>query len=804
MTPAPKRRRLVAALVVAAAVMLGAASAQAESLAEFNRQLDALAPEVAGSLDNPAQAGSVVDRLDAAEAQFARIASSGRVNGGELMAAYDRLESMLERVYKTYRRKKDDCITLIDNGGKCDYNTPEQIELRALYPLSWLRFQGASTIYSTSPGQARRLLSQAIDGFTRSTLVIVAPNLIRENLLGRAFCERELGKYDSSEYAKAIADFRQIMKDGPGTRQYRAAEQGLATTYAAMGRVGMAAKLTRHLAAGSGGEQRAGIEMLRLKSLFKAEAAARDPARKAKYHREAVDFMKSIAGGKTGWSIVVAAVVENLADPIAEFGGSSDPFEQNLLANVLYAKKDFSRAAGYFLKAARSGKYPTDYKYAAEIYYKLRRYDLYQELLAEIAREPGNPAAQWASYMRFKFPRTQWEQTGMNNPGLESKWVSAGEEYLKKYPRSEHANEIRFRLAERRERARDYLGAARIYSAVSGGDWGFAARYNQAECDYRALVAASRGNHGTAPPPDVRALRKEAISLLRQTVRTEPQAARAAVTAAQKKFVHATRGRAIYMLAGLLKEERNRANAEEIASLLSGYEDQYPSMSRKFNDVFEWRMNALDLLGRYADMESALDAFLKRNGNSTANSDFIKEVGLQLWKHGQMKQAHGDHNGFIQDARLTAAAYGYFENQVKAGAMQAPSLTGTLSILAQAYLALGQRQKAAAVFEQVVKADPASPDANAGLARIAQSKKDYKDAVDRWASVESTAAESDNLWYDARYNIAWLYAQQGNVQGACAKLAQTRTEHPSLGTPEMKAKWDALQRKLCLDRKGGP
>ena len=132
MTPAFKRRRLLAALVVAGAVVLGPAAAQAQSLAEFNRQLDTLGPEVAGALDNQAQADSVVNRLDAAEAEFARIASGGRVNAAELMAAYDRLESMLERVYTTYRRKKNDCIALIDNGGKCDYDTPEQLELRAL------------------------------------------------------------------------------------------------------------------------------------------------------------------------------------------------------------------------------------------------------------------------------------------------------------------------------------------------------------------------------------------------------------------------------------------------------------------------------------------------------------------------------------------------------------------------------------------------------------------------------------------------------------------------------------------------
>jgi hypothetical protein len=66
--------------------------------------------------------------------------------------------------------------------------------------------------------------------------------------------------------------------------------------------------------------------------------------------------------------------------------------------------------------------------------------------------------------------------------------------------------------------------------------------------------------------------------------------------------------------------------------------------------------------------------------------------------------------------------------------------------------------------------------------------------------VESEAAESDNLWYEARYNLSLIYAADGNVKAACGKLAQTRSEQPSLGSPQMKQRWDELQRKLCLQK----
>ena len=189
--------------------------------------------------------------MDTAEGEFEE-AANGRASRGELMETYIQLESMLNRIYQAYQHKKDACIAQIDAGGNCDYDQPEQLALSALYPLSWLHYRGA-LLYSGDPSIARRLLNQAIDGFTSSTLVIFSPELIRENLLGRALCERELGKYDRQEYNHAITDFKRIMRDGPETRQYRPAQQGLAATYAAMGQPGQAAKLSGEAAEGASG-----------------------------------------------------------------------------------------------------------------------------------------------------------------------------------------------------------------------------------------------------------------------------------------------------------------------------------------------------------------------------------------------------------------------------------------------------------------------------------------------------------------------------------------------------------------------
>src|SRR6516225_753558 len=212
-------------ILLVIAIITGQRPATAQTLRGLNETLDQIEPAAAQGVSNPDAASEAIDRLDQAEADFARVAEGGRVDQDELLMTYQRLERMLDQMYQTYQNRKDACINTIDRGGNCDYEVPEQLALRALYPLSWLKFEGAA-LYKSQPSQARRLLNEAMDGFTDSTLVILAPELVRENLLGRAFAERELGKFDHSEYAKAIADFRRIIKDGP-SRQYRAAEQGL-------------------------------------------------------------------------------------------------------------------------------------------------------------------------------------------------------------------------------------------------------------------------------------------------------------------------------------------------------------------------------------------------------------------------------------------------------------------------------------------------------------------------------------------------------------------------------------------------
>ncbi len=790
--------RLTVMLTAFFTLAFTASIARAQSVAQLESEISSVSGQMSSAESNASTADQVITRLDSAEGTFAKLTSGGKVDKGSLIPAYRQLESMLDRMQTAWSKKKDDCIAQIDNGGQCDYDQPEQLALRAAYPLAWLRFTAATTLFDDSAEQSKKLLNQSIDGFTASMLAMPDPNLIRENTLGRAYCERELGKFDHAEYDHAIADFKKIQEDGHGTQQYAAAEQGLCTTYGKMGKPDEATKYCGSNTGPGGGK--GGNQMLQLQALFSAEKATGDSAKKAEYHKQIVDVMKSKENDKEGWAIDVAASSKFPSNAVEEFGNSNDPFEKWLLAAVLLSRKDEAGAAKYYSEACDSGKYPKACRFAADIYQREKRFDLVQGMLEKIARQGGGDAAQ-AKFLEYSLDHDRWQKSGQKDTALEDKWVKDAEEYLQKSPGGEHAAELQVALADRKQRQGDLPGAAELYSKVKGdAEFTFTAKFKAAECYYKLLVGAgAAAKDSKGPKIDTEQLRKLAVADLNESIKMGPQAESTANNAAAKKAIREIRGEATYMLASILEEDQEHVDYAQVAPLLVGYESNYPMMSAKFQDVVEWRITALDHLGRYDEVNRDVAGLVERSHGDVAKGDFIKGLGIDFWKTAQAAKDNNDEKAYKANAKLTVTAYKFFSDMADAGKIPVKNLTGTLSIYAQALQATGQGDEADKVFQEVVKADPASPDANAGLARRAEDKGDWKNANERWTAVENTAAESDPLWYEAKYQLAVIYEKQGNTQGACSKLAQTRAEHPTLGSEDMKVRWDKLQRSLCLD-----
>ncbi len=227
-------------------------------------------------------------------------------------------------------------------------------------------------------------------------------------------------------------------------------------------------------------------------------------------------------------------------------------------------------------------------------------------------------------------------------------------------------------------------------------------------------------------------------------------------------------------------------------------------MNAKFNQTYEWRIEALDQTGQYPQLEREAQALVAHDAANPAHNDYIKEIGLDFWKNAQARQAAGDQNGYVQNARLTAIIYEYFARMVSEGKIPAKNLTGTLSILGQAYLAMGDVDKAQATFSQVAAAD-------AGIARRQRRAGAHRaietglQGCDRSMEPGRSRSRRSPIRCSTKRSTAWPRSSRIRVTSpsACNKLTVTRSEHPNLGSPGMKAQWGELQHKLCENHTEG-
>jgi hypothetical protein len=221
------------AVLLSFVFLAGFTDAQREG--QLESEVFGLEGQMSSAERDQAVAELVISRLDVAESSFARLTSSGKVDNGVLVPLYHQIEAMLARMETVYSDKKKACIETVDHGRQCDRSNSEELALHAAYPLAWLRFTAATTLFAYNAEQSKELLNESKDGFSASMRATSDPNLIRKNWLGRAYCERELGRFDHAEYDYAIADFKKIMSAGPGTQQYIPAREGLFTIYAKLG-----------------------------------------------------------------------------------------------------------------------------------------------------------------------------------------------------------------------------------------------------------------------------------------------------------------------------------------------------------------------------------------------------------------------------------------------------------------------------------------------------------------------------------------------------------------------------------------
>ena len=90
--------RLTVMLTAFFALAFTAGIAAAQSTGQLEGELSSLSGQMSSAESNESTADQVINRLDGAEASFAKLTSSGKVDKGSLIPIYHQLDSMLDRM----------------------------------------------------------------------------------------------------------------------------------------------------------------------------------------------------------------------------------------------------------------------------------------------------------------------------------------------------------------------------------------------------------------------------------------------------------------------------------------------------------------------------------------------------------------------------------------------------------------------------------------------------------------------------------------------------------------------------------
>lgn len=717
MTPATRRAAWVAALALAAAFAGTGAAQDVPGLEQRARAFYELLER--GQRDRAAAVAPDLER-DLAAAATALGAEQDRMRDG---------------------------VTERDEDVEALYASPRwrEVEVRSLvvaYHLAWVRYQAAQL---TGEGPRRRkLLEQAVDGFSQFTAAPDVPEIYAESLYGRGLAYLDLGQYrdalvdleaaagQARTGAKAKAAIEEVKRrQGGGKAQAPAPPPENDPEV-------LAGKLGEQLAATASGDATVEKQATALARGLAARGGEW-PARIARLVAEKLGD-GTPAGVRTSyglWLLGQLAVDRGrCADvaPLAAAGAAvHDAGRPRHRAALLYLD------AGCRLNARRSRE-------AAEAFGVL----LKEFPQAEQARD--------AAYYRFR----ALDVARVDHPALEPELDAALQGYLERWPRGEGAAEAHFLLGERLRARGDCPRAAAEYAQVADGAYAARARLGALECRVAALSPKTPTEERAALARDLAAF----VQASPARGADEAQVGRAA------------------LMGALVASGVEPPQHETVVVLLDGFEQRYPAAKDLLPRVLETRLAARVALGQVAPAARDLDALLAAGGPPGGTRTLAK-VGKQL-------AARAEQGPSAERAAALAAARSAWTAVVARDGTPADRI-----VLADLELRGGDAAAARRLYDAVLAAQPDSAEALRGAARAATVAGDADGALAYWRRVVEGSPPGGTAWYEARVAQVELLARSGRGTQACDVLRQSRGRSTSAGGDVLARRLAALEPDVC-------
>lgn len=765
-------------------LVLPASGARAASYAQMAADVDRAVSGNLGTEAEEALYGSlgdvsveVADRYD----QWVRTGSDDSRRAA--LAAGNAILPLLERLRAYHQGRIDKALADIirDDGNPETLYTQKwwQMDrgftLAAAGQLSWLHYRMAML----SPDQKEKRkawLEKAVREFSEFT-ASSDPKISLESILGRGMAQRELG-----ERAAAESDFQTVLQQAKGTQLYWPARMALGELRASAGGAAAVSEtgklLSEAQSAGVPADSLKQIRLLRLDALLATMASGGGGDGVTS---EAANLAAQLSSlGPAYAQRVTQMAVARLKDPRPVLGATVSA--EWIAAENLAAAEKFAEAAKAYERIAAS----TDgaaRSHAAEVhhrlgvcYFRLGRYnDAERELRAYLAAAPKGPLAPEAAYLQFRAAEGIFRATP--NAETRSSFLAVAENFTKNYPDHESRYEGLFRLGELLQDEHRYAEAADAFAQVEGPP-AFRLRAAAAEEQCLADVLSTTDDLDAAKARELRA-RAEAAWL-----RFDKLAAASTSPASDDLKARTTMAHAMAVGSGA------GSDPKLALSILDGFETRFPKGNDLVLPAAALRVAAATALGEADKADASVRVIAALPGTETNYFDLVEKLSRALLR----RSADAAPTDPEASRRWAAMATTLLDRMRAAGR---PIPEEVKLNLAQSYVEQDRLNDAAAIYTQLLAAQPESRSLLRASALLADRRGQPAEAAGHWGKLAQLQEVATPAWYEARLAAAAALAAAGDRIKACTSVREVDGFRPDLRDAQTKKRFSDLLAQVC-------
>ena len=579
-----------------AACLLAATAATATGPAELGLAIDAGRTAAAVRADAAWEFEAekkLVAMLNRAADRFHRLAGQGAALAAEAETLLAVMESTRER-YTTVIEDIQAEVIRIDGDleaaqDSSDWRQREELAMRLLYRINWVRYEVA-TRYESDTGKRVRLLERARAGFA-DMLGSGDRELEAESLFGHGLVAKATRNYKD---ALRDLDAARALEPGPGL--LARIEISRTESLVGAGRIKEALSTSARIldSPASIGESREQALFLRAKVLLMVlESVDLTAGERHRLRVEAAGRLEELYAKDTYWrSKVVQMVDAGVEEPLEWAAAAPSPFVQWLIADSLRRRARCEEARPIYNALIEEGQFKSESLFGtAYCHYHAARY---AEAMAELdlylkKASPDGANFGQAAYLRFK----------------------AAEAFVSAAPDHRLAYEAWFRLGQARRDRGMWDGCAEAFDSVRG-ERGFRlkAMFMAAQCRVeKVLVTKKRRAVNTGDLLTAISSCDHFVRQSRELATDRPEGARSLMAPLE--------ARAELMAAALTSQPGVGSHGERLKRL-AGFEDRYPAETELLAEVRSLRVSSyaatgdLDSSGRELERLLGMDTAVGR------------------------------------------------------------------------------------------------------------------------------------------------------------------------------------------------